>query len=151
MEKIYKVTTQGDCEGKTTNIIAYASGRRDVIMEYYDDQKVYDISLEEITVTNITPHSAAEKRNLLCRKRELEEELERILIEGGWFLLLLKVSFTLLFIVLSSIPKGLSSLIFLLIFGYFPLVSNTYNSFFFLWGIISLSWQYEQKNSFLHS
>ena len=80
-----------------------------------------------------------------------EEELERILIEGGWFLLLLKVSFALLFIVLSSIPKGLSSLIFLLIFGYFPLVSNTYNSFFFLWGIISLSWQYEQKNRFLHS
>jgi hypothetical protein len=80
-----------------------------------------------------------------------EEELERILIEGGWFLLWLKFSFALLFIFLSSIPKGLSGLIFLLIFGYFPIVSNIYNSFFFLWGIISLSSQYEQKNRFLHS
>ena len=47
-------------------------------MAYYDYKKYYHISLEEITVTKITPQSAAEKTKLLARKRELEEELEKL-------------------------------------------------------------------------
>jgi hypothetical protein len=80
-----------------------------------------------------------------------EEEPERILIEGGWVLLVLKLVFILLFIALSPIPRGLSTILFVLIAGYFPIVSNTYNAFFFLWGIISLCDRYEQKNRISHA
>lgn len=78
MEKIYKVTTENDCEGKTSRTLAYASGHKDDIIAYYDDQKYYDIRLEEITVTKITTQIASEKLRLLARKRELEEELNSI-------------------------------------------------------------------------
>jgi len=87
----------------------------------------------------------------MLRYGYFEEELERVLIEGGWVLLLFKLLFMILFIVLSNIPKWICGLLFVLILGYFPIVSNTYNSFFFLWGIISLSSQYEQKNRFFYT
>jgi len=86
----------------------------------------------------------------LLRFGYFEEEPERILIEGGWVLFLLKLLFILLFITLNHIPKWICGILFALILGYFPIVSNTYNSFFFLWGIISLSSQYEQKNRFFY-
>lgn len=80
-----------------------------------------------------------------------EEELERILIEGGLVLLSLKGILILLFVTLSSIPRWMGGLIFIFMLGYFPIVSNTYNSFFLLWGIVSISYKYEQKNRFFFS
>jgi len=86
----------------------------------------------------------------ILRYGYFEEEMERILIEGGWVLFMLKLLFIILFIALSNIPKWINALLFILLLGYFPIVSNTYNSFFLLWGIISLSSQYEQKNRFFY-
>jgi hypothetical protein len=80
-----------------------------------------------------------------------EEESERILMEGGLVLLGLKVILILLFIALSTIPKYLGGLLFILIWGYFPIVSNTYNAFFLLWGIVSIAYKYEQKHRFFFS
>lgn len=76
MDKIYRVTTEGDCEGRTTRTIAYATGNKSDIMSFYDDQKYYGLRLEELNIVHITPDSAAEKLSILKRKKELEAELE---------------------------------------------------------------------------
>ena len=78
MDKIYKVTTEGDCEGRTTRTIAYATGNKSDIMSFYDDQKTYDLRLVEIEVVHITPDSKAERIALIKRKQELEAELESL-------------------------------------------------------------------------
>ena len=35
MERIYRVTTEGDCEGKSTREIAYAKGNQKDILRFY--------------------------------------------------------------------------------------------------------------------
>jgi predicted AAA+ superfamily ATPase len=76
MDKIYKVTTEGDCEGRSTRTIAYATGNKSDIMSFYDDRKMYEIRLEELDIVHITPNSTAEKVAMIKRKKELEAELE---------------------------------------------------------------------------
>ena len=39
MERIYRVTTEGDCEGKSTREIAYAKGNQKDILRFYDSVK----------------------------------------------------------------------------------------------------------------
>lgn len=78
MDKIYKVTTEGDCEGRSRKTIAYAMGNQNDIKSFYDDEKYYEISLEEINVHVITPESKEIKKALIERKKELEMELENI-------------------------------------------------------------------------
>ena len=74
----YKVTTEGDCEGRTTKILGYATGNPADIKEYYDDQKQYEIRLEAITIVSITDKSAIRKRELLEEKQKLEARLAEI-------------------------------------------------------------------------
>lgn len=78
METIYKVTTEGDVEGRTTRTLGYVTGKRDDIFAYFDDKKAYSISIEPIKVIPILPTSVNEKKLLLQRKKELESELKRI-------------------------------------------------------------------------
>jgi hypothetical protein len=78
MEKIYKVTTEGDCEGRTTTTLGFCKGNPSDIQTYFEDRKTYHISLSEIEVLEITPDSAKERKVLIDKKKELEEELENI-------------------------------------------------------------------------
>ncbi len=78
METIYKVTTEGDCEGRTRRTIAYAMGDPEVINSFYDKEKNYTLYLDEIKVHVITPESMAIREALIERKKELEMELENI-------------------------------------------------------------------------
>lgn len=77
-EKIYKVTTEGDCEGRTTRHLGYAKGNIDDIRVYYQDKKTYELRIEEVDVINITPQSANEKKQLLTEKENLERRLKNI-------------------------------------------------------------------------
>ena len=78
MEKIYKVTTEGDCEGRSRRTLGYVSGSMNDIKDYFDDSKTYSLFIEEIKVLHITSDSASEKLKLIQRKKELESELESI-------------------------------------------------------------------------
>lgn len=78
MDKIYKVTTEGDCEGRSTKIIGYATGNESDIKSFYDDRKAYELRLEEIEVVNVTPNSKTERVAMIKRKQELEAELESL-------------------------------------------------------------------------
>ena len=75
---VYKVTTQGDVEGRTTETLGYATGDPNDIKAFFDDKKYYDISLQEIQIENVTPQAVIERKNLIARKKELELELKRI-------------------------------------------------------------------------
>ena len=77
-KNIYKVTTEGDCEGRTTSILGYCTGELSDIQAFYDDRKTYSLSIQKIEVLEIKRYSAAERVALVNRKKELEEELERI-------------------------------------------------------------------------
>lgn len=76
--QIYKVTTEGDCEGRSTRTLGYCTGHPSDIKKFFDSQKTYEIRLEEIQVRHITETSAKEREELLNKKRELEEQLESI-------------------------------------------------------------------------
>ena len=78
MEKIYVVTTEGDCEGRGTSTLGYCTGNLDDIRAYYDDRKTYALRVEEIEVVHITSDSTMKRKALIKKKQELEEELDRI-------------------------------------------------------------------------
>jgi len=77
-EKIYQVTTEGDCEGKSTRTLGYCKGEISDIKAYFDDKKTYEIRVSEINVSVITSKSAEEKQLLMSRKKSLERQLEDI-------------------------------------------------------------------------
>jgi hypothetical protein len=77
-EKVYHVTTEGDCEGRSIRNLGFASGEIADIEAFYQPQKTYEIYIKEITVKEITPQSAAERDVLIYKKKELEKELETI-------------------------------------------------------------------------
>lgn len=76
--RAYRVTTEGDVEGRSILTLGYATGKESDILKYYDDRKAYDIRLEEIKIVAITSYMADHKVDLLKRKTELEKELESI-------------------------------------------------------------------------
>lgn len=78
MEKIFKVTTEGDCEGKTIRILGYCTGHPGDIRDYYMNDKAYEISVELIEVKHISPADVTKKADLLQRKQQLETELAYI-------------------------------------------------------------------------
>ena len=79
MEQIYRVTTEGDCEGRSTKEIAYAKGEQKDILRFYDSKKMYEIYLEEITVKNITPEMAETKDEIVAKIKKLDEERNQLL------------------------------------------------------------------------
>ncbi len=76
--KIYKVTTEGDCEGKSIRTLAYCTGHPGDIRDYYQDQKAYDIYIDAIEVKHITHSDVTKKSDLIERKKQLEAELAYI-------------------------------------------------------------------------
>ncbi len=74
----YRVTTEGDCEGRSIRTIAYARGDPKDIKAYYDKEKVYTIELTPITIHDVTPESVKETRNLFDEKKDLEARLGEI-------------------------------------------------------------------------
>lgn len=77
-QKIYKVTTEGDCEGRSTKTLGYATGIEIDILNYFDDKKEHSISLYEIFVLHITHDSVKERNALIKEKKELEERIKYI-------------------------------------------------------------------------
>lgn len=78
MDKIYKVTTEGDCEGRTTKVLGYAKGNISDISSYYEDKKTYSLNVTEICVLDITYESADNKKELMTQKENLERQLKSI-------------------------------------------------------------------------
>jgi hypothetical protein len=76
--QIYKVTTEGDCEGKSIHTIAYARGDPEDIKVHYDKAKMYKISLSPIEIIDITPKSVMKTRALFDEKKDLEKRLKKI-------------------------------------------------------------------------
>ena len=79
MERIYRVTTEGDCEGKSTREIAYAKGNKKDILKFYDSEKMYEIYLKEIIIKNITPEMAETNDEIVARIKKLDEERNQLL------------------------------------------------------------------------
>ena len=79
METIYRVTTEGDCEGKSTREIAYAKGNQKDILRFYDSVKMYEIHLTEIIIKNITPEMAETNDEIVARTKKLDEERNQLL------------------------------------------------------------------------
>jgi len=77
-ETIYRVTTEGDCEGRTTTTLGYCTGQVSDIKAYYDDKKYYALRVEPLTVKHISPDEATNKAKLIEEKKKLEERLETI-------------------------------------------------------------------------
>ena len=79
MERIYRVTTEGDCEGKSTREIAYAKGNQKDILRFYDSVKMYEIHLTEIIIKNIAPEMAETNDEIVARIKKLDEERNQLL------------------------------------------------------------------------
>ncbi|MEA3513918.1 MAG: hypothetical protein U9R34_00400, partial [Nanoarchaeota archaeon] len=77
-QKIYTISTEGDCEGKSTSILGYATGDIEDIRLYYNDRKNYNLYVDEISVLNVKPESIIERTRLLQEKTSLEKRLEDI-------------------------------------------------------------------------
>lgn len=75
---IYKVTTEGDCEGRSIRTLGYCTGDIRDIEAYFKNEKAYSLSIEPITVKHIDKQVAANKAQLIERKRQIEKELENI-------------------------------------------------------------------------
>ncbi len=73
-EKIFVVSTEGDGEGMAALVLGYAVGSKEDIEKYYEDRKAYRIYLEERSLMYITPESVNERKELLRRKKQIEEE-----------------------------------------------------------------------------
>lgn len=76
--QIKKVTTYGDCEGRTVKILGYATGEDKDILAYYESQKVYELWIEPIKITDCSPDAAKKRTQLIKRQAELQKELDSI-------------------------------------------------------------------------
>ena len=76
--EIYIVRTEGDCEGRSTRTVGYATGHPDDIREYYKDEAYYDLKLQKVPVMNVTQDLIQEKQELKTEQRRLEDRLKEI-------------------------------------------------------------------------
>lgn len=76
--KIYQVTTEGDEEGRSRVTVGYATGNKVDIEEFFKDRAYYKLSLEPITVINVTPELVKTKDDLKKEKSDLEARLREI-------------------------------------------------------------------------
>jgi hypothetical protein len=72
---IYVVTTEGDCEGRSTKTVGYASGNEKDIRALYAEKQNYTLTLTPIKVVHATPELVARRAELRDNKRDLEEQL----------------------------------------------------------------------------
>ncbi len=73
-----------------------------------------------------------------------EEEPERIVLEGGYLLLIFKLGLIFLFFFKTKIPKLFFLFVFAFQFVTFPIVFNVYNAFFFFIGMAVLDRAYRK-------
>jgi len=78
MITIYKVTTEGDCEGRSVKTLGYCTGNPADIELYFQDQKAYSIQLDILNIKHIDPATVKTKAELLQRKKDIEQELQYI-------------------------------------------------------------------------
>jgi hypothetical protein len=78
----YKITTEGDCEGRTTSTIGYFTGELQDILKYCEKYKYYELRHEKIKIKHIDPSSVKERQEkeneitqLKNRLKELEAEV----------------------------------------------------------------------------
>lgn len=83
---IYRVSTEGDCEGRSVRTLGYAEGYPEDIEIFYDDKKYYRITLDKIEINKVTPELVSEKKSLIHEKNNLEKRLKEIegLIKWGY-------------------------------------------------------------------
>ena len=74
-QMIYKIRTEGDCEGRSISTIGYATGDVEDIRIYYEDRKYYNLYVDKISVLNVKPESISERKRLLQEKASLEKRL----------------------------------------------------------------------------
>lgn len=78
MTQIYKVTTEGDCEGRTTETLGYATGDPKLIEEYYQERKMYSIKLEPINIIQVTGGTTQQRRTLRSKRTILLEDIKHL-------------------------------------------------------------------------
>jgi len=76
--EIYKVTTEGDVEGRSTSTLGYCTGDPQDIKAYYNDRKCYNLYLTPISVVHIGSGSVEQRKADLELKHKLEAELETV-------------------------------------------------------------------------
>lgn len=76
--QIFKVTTQGDCEGRSTKVLGYATGNVALIERYFDKQKTYSLSIEPVNLINVTIEEVEKKEALEKCQKELKLQLEQV-------------------------------------------------------------------------
>lgn len=77
-KQIWKITTEGDAEGRTTRVLGYAVGNEQDIKKYYDSEKYYKLYLDPIEIIEITPDSVNERIQLTQERTRLLKRLESI-------------------------------------------------------------------------
>ena len=75
---IYRVTTEGDVEGRTTKTLGYCTGNPEDIKAYFNDRKAYEIKLTPITTEHITLQMVVGRQSDLETKRKLEADLNAV-------------------------------------------------------------------------
>ena len=76
--KLYVVTTEGDCEGRSTRIVGYATGDPEDIKVFYDNMKEYQLYLGQVDLVHVSPSDVKQRRDLLTEKKDLEKRLKEI-------------------------------------------------------------------------
>ncbi|MBR9702796.1 hypothetical protein GOV10_02055 [Candidatus Woesearchaeota archaeon] len=74
----YAVQTEGDCEGRSTRTLGYATGEPEDIKEFYDGQKMYKIWLNEVKIYSIDSEASGRRKHLEKEISGLEEKLEQL-------------------------------------------------------------------------
>ena len=78
-EKAYLVYTQGDVEGKgPSSLLGVATGNESDIKDFYDDRKMYSITLSPVNIQNVTPDTISERKRLIQERKDLELRLKEL-------------------------------------------------------------------------
>ena len=77
-KQAYRVTTEGDGEGRTTSTVGYARGDPEDIKKYYEGKRMYGLDVTPIEVVDVTPETLQEANDLKGEKRDLEARLAQI-------------------------------------------------------------------------
>ena len=72
---VYKVTTCGDIEGKTSATLGYATGKIEDIEQFFKGSKIYKLWIEPIKVIKVTQDLIIRVPEKKHKYRELREEL----------------------------------------------------------------------------
>lgn len=83
----------------------------------------------------------------LSEKFQMENEVGKNLLEGGYLLLILKITFIVFAVKYLSLPRLFTATLLILVFLYASLSGSSYNTVFVLLGIISLDTAYDRRKT----